>query len=83
MACIEAEAKARATDDLQAKLDAAEEVLKEAREEVKAMKEKLDRVDTREADLIKRMDEQSEKFGGSFSFLKIPLLRLELSFGWY
>ena len=68
----EAEAKLRDAEGLQAKLEAAEKALKEAQDEAASMKEKIDRVNAREADLIKRMDEQSEKFGGSFSLLEIP-----------
>ena len=59
-----AEAKAQDAEGLQAKLDAAEKALKEAQDKAVAMKDKIDQVDAREAELIKRFDAQSEKFGG-------------------
>ena len=60
-----AEAKVRDAEGLQAKLDAAEKALKEAQDKAAAMKDKIDQVDAREAELIKRFDAQSEKFGGN------------------
>ena len=60
-----AEAKARDAEGLQAKLDATEKALKEAKHKAVAMKDKIDQIDAREAELIKRFDAQSEKFGGN------------------
>ena len=62
------EAKAQAAEDLQARLNATEEALRGAQDKAVVMKKKIDRVDAREADLIKRFDAQSEKFGDKFSF---------------
>ena len=56
----EAEIKLRDAEGLQAKLDAAEKALKEAQDKVAAMKDRIDQVDAREAELIKRFDAQSE-----------------------
>ena len=69
-----AEAKARDAEGLQAKLDAAKKALKEAQDQVASMKDKIDQVDTREAELIKRFDAQSEKFGGN-NLLSMILLK--------
>ena len=62
----EAEAKALASENLQSKLEAAEEALKEAQDKAAAMKEKIEQIDARETAIIKRLDEQSEKFWGMF-----------------
>ena len=62
----EAEAKLRDAEGLQAKLDAAEKALKEAQDKAAAMQDRIDQIDAREADLIKKFDIQSEKFGGIF-----------------
>ena len=64
IARAKAEAEARAAEGLQARLDAAEKALKEAQDKVATMKDKIDQIDAREAELIKRFDAQSEKFGG-------------------
>ena len=66
MARKKAEAKVRDVEGLQAKLDAAEKALKEAQDKAAAMQERIDQIDTREAELIKKFDIQSEKFGGIF-----------------
>ena len=73
----EAEAKARAAEVLRTKLEAAENALKEAQDEAAAMREKIDQIDTREAELIKRFDAQSEKFGGN---TLLSMLRLDPTF---
>ena len=70
VARAKAEAKARDAEGLQAKLDGAEEALKEAQDKATAMKGRIDQIDARDADLIKRFDAQSEKFGGKI-FLSI------------
>ena len=47
------------------------------------MKEKIDQFDAREADLIKKFDVQSEKFGGIFivdEFIRVDIS--PLLFGW-
>ena len=62
----EAEAKLRDAEGLQAKLGAAEKALKEAQDKAAAMQDRIDQIDAREADLIKKFDVQSEKFGGIF-----------------
>ena len=51
-----AETEAQAAVNLQAKLDAAEKALKEAQDKAAAMRDRIDQIDTREADLIKRFD---------------------------
>ena len=61
-----AEAKLRDAEGLQAKLDAAEKALKEAQGKAAAMQDRIDQIDAREAELIKKFDIQSEKFGGIF-----------------
>ena len=70
-----AEAKARDAEGLQAKLNAAERALKEAQDQVAAMKDRIDQVDARETELIKRFDAQSEKFGGK---ILLSMVFLEL-----
>ena len=60
-----AEAKVRDAEGLQAKLDAAEKALKEAQDKAAAMQDRIDQIDAREAELIKKFDAQSEKFGGN------------------
>ena len=60
-----AEAKVRDAEGLQAKLDAAEKALKEAQEKAAAMQDRIDQIDARETELIKKFDAQSEKFGGN------------------
>ena len=61
-----AEAKVRDAKGLQAELDAADKALKEARDKAAAMQDRIDQIDAREVDLIKKFDAQSEKFGGDF-----------------
>ena len=61
----EAETKVQAANVLRTKLEAAEKALKEAQDKAEAMKDKIDQIDAREAELIKRFDAQSEKFGGN------------------
>ena len=73
-----AESKAQAVVNLQAKLDGVEKALKEAQDEAAAMKDRVDHIDTREADLIKRFDAQSEKFGGKVSLSTILAFALIL-----
>ena len=68
-----AEAKVRDAEGLQAKLDAAEKALKEAQDKTAAMQERIDQIVAREADLIKKFDIQSEKFGGIFLLSMILL----------
>ena len=72
MARKKAEAKVRDAEGLQAKLDAAEKALKEAQDKAAAMQDRIDQIDAREAELIKKFDIQSEKFWGIFLLTILP-----------